>query len=75
MCESYDEKSKSIGHLNSSYLKDINYQIYREKRNKRRRIRNDETPVDMFDIETILKEWIGNSFFLSLTLNTIGVSK
>lgn len=31
ICDSYDEKSKSIGHSNASYLKDINYQANEEE--------------------------------------------
>jgi hypothetical protein len=59
MRESYDEKSKSIVYLNCSYLKDINFH----------RARDDETPVDMFDIE------LKRKFFLFLVFKSIDVSK
>ncbi len=56
ICDSYDEKSKSIVYLNSSYLKDINSHW----------MKDDETPVDMYDIEQI-----GNSSSIDVSTSII----
>jgi hypothetical protein len=70
--DSYDEKSKSIGHSNASYLKDISYQTNEEEEEEGK---EDEEMMKHLQTCLTLRLYLVNRSEILFFSYAIGVSK